>query len=103
MRCHRSFSVPSTSGSSFRLPTHSHQRSDIHALRMLEGAQHLEPRVVPGDATPEDLLGGQTAHSPSPRITWNGTLRFQSMNWFIVSRPNSTGIARSRTSSSKAF
>ena len=45
----------------------------------------------------------QTAHSPSPRMTWNGTFRFQSMKWFIVSSPNSTGIARSRTLSSNAF
>ena len=44
----------------------------------------------------------QTAHSPSPRMTWNGTLRFQSMNSFMVSSPNSTGIARSRTASSNA-
>ncbi len=44
-----------------------------------------------------------TAHSPSPRITWNGTLRCQSMKCSIVSRPNSTGSARSRTSSSNAF
>ncbi len=46
-------------------------------------------------------VADQTAHSPSPRMTWNGTLRFQSMNSFIVSSPNSTGIARSRTLSSK--
>ena len=43
----------------------------------------------------------QTAHSPSPRCTTNGAF-VQSMNWSIVSRPNSTGIARSRTSSSNA-
>ncbi len=36
-------------------------------------------------------------------MTWNGTWRFQSMRWLIVSRPNSTGIARSRTASSNAF
>ena len=42
----------------------------------------------------------QTAHSPSPRWTSNGTFLVQSMNSFIVSRPNSTGMARSRTASS---
>ncbi len=38
-----------------------------------------------------------TAHSPSPRITSNGTLRFQSMNVFIVSNPKSTGSDSSFT------
>src|SRR6185312_6549708 len=45
----------------------------------------------------------QTAHSPSPRWTSNGTFLVQSMNSFIVSRPNSTGMARSRTASSNSF
>ncbi len=45
----------------------------------------------------------QTAHSPSPRATTNGTFLVQSMKSFIVSRLNSSGIARSRTSSSNAF
>ena len=45
----------------------------------------------------------QTAHSPSPRMTWNGTFFVQSMNSFIVSRPNSTGMARSRTASSNSL
>ena len=45
----------------------------------------------------------QTAHSPSPRATTNGTFLVQSMNSFIVSRLNSTGIARSRTASSNSF
>src|SRR5215210_1135848 len=44
-----------------------------------------------------------TAHSPSPRSTWNGTFLVQSMKFSIVSRPNSIGIARSRTRSSKAL
>ena len=44
----------------------------------------------------------QIAHSPSPRCTTNGELLDQSMNWSIVSRPNSAGSARSRTSSSNA-
>ena len=49
-----------------------------------------------------DERHAQTAHSPSPRTTWNGTLRFQSMKWFIVSRPNSTGMREvARPASSK--
>jgi hypothetical protein len=44
----------------------------------------------------------QTAHSPSPRCTTKGTFFVQSMNWFIDSRLNSTGMARSRTASSNA-
>ena len=47
-------------------------------------------------------LERHTAHSPSPRTTWNGTFLLQSMKFSIVSRPNSIGIARSRTWSSKA-
>ena len=67
-------------------------------LLLLEGAQEDELLVLGG-------LGqgvGQTAHSPSPRWTTKGTLRSQSMKCSIVSRPNSTGRARSRTASSKA-
>ena len=45
----------------------------------------------------------QTAHSPSPRWTTNGSFFVQSMNSFIVSSPNSSGMARSRTASSKAL
>ena len=40
---------------------------------------------------------------PRPRCTTKGTLRSQSMKCSIVSRPNSTGSASSRTSSSKAL
>ena len=66
-------------------------------LLLLEGAQEDELLVLGG-------LGqgvGQTAHSPSPLWTTKGSLRSQSMKCSIVSRPNSTGRARSRTSSSK--
>ena len=61
----------------------------------------LAPYPAAVDVRRRKGTADQTAHSPSPRMTWNGTLRFQSMNSFIVSRPNSSGMARSRTWSSK--
>jgi hypothetical protein len=66
------------------------------------GRRFTPQTLAPGAARPRRRVPArpQTAHSPSPRMTWNGTLRFQSMNWFIVSRPKSTGMARSRTASS---
>src|SRR5207247_9496791 len=82
-----------------RVRRHPHELVDDHRLLLLEGAQEDEVLVAGGPLE----RPGQTAHSPSPRCTTKGALRSQSMNWSIVSRPHSTGIARSRTSSSKAF
>jgi hypothetical protein len=88
------------------------QREDVEALEARVAGQVEDHRRLllkrAGDRDPVEPLRRlgedvQTAHSPSPRMTWKGTLRFQSMKWFIVSMPNSTGIARSRTLSSNAF
>ena len=58
-----------------------HEHVDQHRLLLLEGAGHDEARMVALDGEPERLLGAaaHTAHSPSPRITWKGSLRCQSM------------------------
>ncbi len=80
--------------------------------RVLAAAEQQHGPLELGGDLADDVYGfgfellevvHQTAHSPSPRMTWNGTLRFQSMNSFIVSRPNSTGMARSRTASSNSL
>ena len=100
-----------------RVPLDAQQLVDQHRLLLLEGAEQRAGCVAlelsregpsrartcslrrRGRARDGSLRVGQTAHSPSPRITWKGTLRFQSMNWFIVSRQNSAGIERSLTGS----
>src|SRR4029079_19238152 len=78
---------------------------DQHRLLLLEGAEQHEARMMALDGLREDVRYGravaQTAHSPSPRCTWKGAARCQSMKVFIVSSENSIGSARSRTSSSK--
>src|SRR4051794_39589328 len=81
------------------------QLVDEHRLLLLEGAEQHEAGVVAVDGLRQDVRDArarrpQTAHSPSPRMTWNGAVRCQSMKWFIVSSENSIGIARSLTSSS---
>src|SRR5918994_1220177 len=82
--------------------------------RVLAAAEEHDGLLELGGDLPDDVDGlrlellevgappAYTAHSPSPRSTWNGTFLFQSMKVSIVSRPNSIGIARSRTRSSKA-
>ena len=71
-------------------------RPSASRRRLRRGPAELRS-VVAVRSRDGSLRVGQTAHSPSPRITWKGTSRFQSMNWFIVSRPKSTGIERSLT------
>ena len=81
-----------------------HQHVDQHRLLLLEGAGHHQAGVVALDRERSDLLRRlslDTAHSPSPRMTWKGSLRCQSMKWLMFSRVNSIGRASSRTSSSK--
>src|SRR5215204_2555027 len=95
-----------------------HKHVDQDRLLLLEGAGHDERGVMPLDGGAERLLcrisaiqqaaGGArgapsayTAHSPSPRITSKRSLRCQSMKNCMFWRLNSTGIERSRTSSSK--
>src|SRR4051812_22334289 len=88
-----------------RVRRQAHELVDEHRLLLLEGAEQDEARVVALDGLREDVgdgrRGAQIAHSPSPRMTWNGALRDQSMKWFMVSSENSIGSASSRTSSSK--
>src|SRR3954454_16209869 len=88
-----------------RVGRQAHELVDDHRLLLLEGAEQHEARMVTLDGLRQDLGDargpGQIAHSPSPRMTWNGALRCQSMKWFMVSSENSIGSARSRTSSSK--
>src|SRR5262245_36318449 len=85
-----------------RLDTHQHVNED--RLLLLEGAGHDERRMVALHRRAERLLRGldcYTAHSPSPLMTSNGSFFCQSMKKFMFWRLNSTGIDRSRTSSSK--
>ena len=79
--------------------------SPVRELARRPAAAHSAPpsSFLSRAAAHTARAAAQTAHSPSPRCTTNGTLRFQSMNWFMVSSPNSTGMARSRTASSKAL
>ena len=72
-----------------------------HRLREL--GRHLADDVDRLGFELVEMIQHQTAHSPSPRWTSNGTFLVQSMNSFIVSRPNSTGRARSRTASSNSL
>src|SRR4051794_22226039 len=85
-----------------RLGLDGEQHVEHDRLLLLEGAGHGQARVEALERLLERLGGGQTAHSPSPRMTSNGTLRSQSMNVCIVSRLNSGGRARSRTTSSNS-
>ncbi len=94
----------------------AHDQVEDHRGLLLKGGGDHQPRVEACDRLGDQLLGGevlevvgrgldgghQTAHSPSPRCTTNGAFFDQSMNMLIVSSENSTGMARSRTSSSKA-
>src|SRR5215208_656156 len=79
-----------------------HQHVDQDRLLLLEGAGQDERGMVPLDGGPERLLRClYTAHSPSPLMTSKGSFFCQSMKTCRFSRLNSTGIERSRTSSSK--
>jgi hypothetical protein len=75
----------------------SHADADVAVLlaRVRDDLVDAQPVEV------RQLRGGQTAHSPSPRWTTKGTLRFQSMNMSIVSIEKSTAMPRSFASSSK--
>src|SRR5919201_5186206 len=82
----------------------SHQHVDQDRLLLLEGAGHDERGMVALDGRAERVLRclyRYTAHSPSPRMTSKGSFFCQSMKNCMFWRLNSTGIARSRTSSSK--
>jgi hypothetical protein len=59
-----------------RLGLDRHQHVDQHRLLLLEGARQDQVRVVFPNRLLDDVY---TAHSPSPRMTSKGTLRFQSM------------------------